>query len=41
MPKVTAIYDENQDEGDDVTMTVYEYLVDYVTDHDDLHIPEI
>ena len=32
-------HDENQDEGYDVTMTVYEFLVDYVTD--DLHIPEI
>ena len=42
MPKVTATYwkhDESQDEGDDVTMTVYELLVDYVTD--DLCIPEI
>ena len=42
MPKVTATYwkhDENQDERDDVTMTVYEFLVDNVTD--DLHIPEI
>ena len=41
MPKVTATYwkhDENQDEGHDVTMTVYEFLVDYVTD--DLLIPE-
>ena len=31
-------HDENQDEGHDVTMTVYEFLVDYVTD--DLQIPE-
>ena len=41
MPKVTTTYwkhDENQDEGHDVTMTVYEFLVDYVTD--DLQIPE-
>ena len=41
MPKVTTTYwkhDENQDEGLDVTMTVYEFLVDYVTD--DLQIPE-
>ena len=43
MPKVTATYrkyDENQDEGDDVTMAIYEFLVDYVTD-DHLQIPEI
>ena len=42
MPKVTATYwkhDENQDDGDDVTMTIYEFLVDYVTD--DLYILEI
>ena len=42
MPKGTATYwkhDENQDGGDDVTMTIYEFLVDYVTD--DLYIPEI
>ena len=32
-------HDENQDDGDDVTMTIYEFLVDYVTD--DLYIPEI
>ena len=35
MPKGTATYwkhDENQDDGDDVTMTIYEFLVDYVTD---------
>ena len=35
MPKSTATYwkhDENQDDGDDVTMTIYEFLVDYVTD---------
>ena len=43
MPKFTATYmywkhDENQDEGDDVTMAVYEFLVDCVTD--DLQIPE-
>ena len=42
MPKGTATYwkhDENQDDGDDVTMTIYEFLVDYVTD--DLYILEI
>ena len=42
MPKGTATYwkhDENQDDGDDVTMTIYEFLVDYVTD--DLYISEI
>ena len=42
MPKGTAMYwkhDENQDDGDDVTMTIYEFLVDYVTD--DLYILEI
>ena len=41
MPKVTATYwkhDENQNEGHDATMTVYEFLVDYVTD--DLQISE-
>ena len=40
--KGTATYwkhDENQDDGDDVTMTIYEFLVDYVTD--DLYIHEI
>ena len=39
MPKSTATYwkhDENQDDGDDVTMTIYEF---YVTD--DLYILEI
>ena len=33
MPKGTATYwkhDENQDDGDDVTMTIYEFLVDYM-----------
>ena len=42
MPNVTVTYwkhHENQDEGDDITMTVYELLVDNVTD--DLHTPEI
>ena len=42
MPKGTATYwkhDENQDDGDDVTLTIYEFLVDYVTD--DLYILEI
>ena len=42
MPKGTAPYwkdDENQDDGYDVTMTIYEFLVDYVTD--DLYIHEI
>ena len=42
MPNVTAIYwkhDENQDEGQDVVMTIYEFLVDYVTH--DLQIPKI
>ena len=43
MANVTATYwkhDENQDdEGDDITMTIYEFSVDYVTD--DLQIPEI
>ena len=44
MPKGirTATYwkhDENQDDGYDVTMTIYEFLVYNVTD--DLYIPEI
>ena len=42
MPKVTATYWKhvhNQDEGDDVTMTIYEFLVDYITD--DMQITEI
>ena len=42
MTKVIATYwkhDENQDEGDDVTMTVYDFSVDCVTDA--LQIPEI
>ena len=42
MPKGTAMYwkhDENQDGGDDITMTINEFLVDYVTD--DLYIHEI
>ena len=37
--KVLLRTDENQDDGDDVTMTIYEFLVDYVTD--DLYILEI
>ena len=42
MYKVTATYWKNgssQEDGDDVTMTVYEFLVDYITD--DLYITEI
>ena len=42
MYKVTATYWKNgssQEDGDDVTMTLYEFLVDYITD--DLYITEI
>ena len=42
MYKVTATYWKNgssQEDGDDVTMTLYEFLVDYITD--DLYLTEI
>ena len=39
--KVTATYwkRSSQEDGDDVSMTLYEFLVDYITD--DLYISEI
>ena len=40
--KVTATYwkrGSSQEDGDDVSMTLYEFLVDYITD--DLYISEI
>ena len=42
MYKVTATYwkrGSSQEDGDDVSMTLYEFLVDYITD--DLYISEI
>ena len=32
MPKGTATYRKHDENQDDVTMTIYEFLVDYVTD---------
>ena len=39
MYKVTAKNGSSQEDGDDVIMTLYDFLVDYITD--DLYISEI